>query len=1021
MGVHGRTIAMGHFVWCLLVAVTVIINNADSANVVLPTGSIDFMDSWVKGEKDVSRRPVFTTGMCPNRQGSGADGAYDGVVQDLIYVPSDIGAYEHTTRYCPDCDYEFPVYNDQGELVGGWEDGDDYASAYEEGEMEGFQGRDGIDGNNGLPGPPGNVLVIPMNTDGKNQNQREAFQLLLKQHMQSMRGASGPQGMTGLHGQAGRSGRDGERGTIGAIGDKAAILEFQACQASREIGVTWALRGRWDRQGTMDPRDFVVSWAPEVDQDLSEYRVVLDPQALQDRPDLQGQLAHQDHQEPSDQPESPGLRGDVGVRGLQGEKGFQGDRGQIGESGPPGPNGEMGRIGPAGLTGYPGPPGLKGDMGGRGRRGKRGRAGKTGAPGNIGDRGEPGPQGQQGERGNQGIPGPIGPKGEIGAAGPPGPEGEQGIAGQPGMQGPPGPLGPMGLPGKDGLRGSPGERGEPGPAGEPGPPGDRGAPGVQGTIGIPGEMGPPGPPGPVGFTGDRGYPGPPVYQETLADQDLKDHEASKDLQDQSELPGDIGPPGDRGPKGDYGPQGSEGSRGLPGLQGNVGLQGSPGDSGPKGERGDPGIMGAPGSPGPQGPAGPTGAAGLMGMPGNPGSEGRQGPKGDPGTPGDRGAPGTDGVDALEEHQERRGVRVSKVTLDREARPVSMGLRDTQAKLVCPETQVKRVPMENKDHRACPESKDPLGKRDPREIEDMPDQLDREGHRDLPERPAHQGHQDLRENQGLLVTMAVLAPPVFQETSDQRESQVCQDHPDPRGHDGPEGLTGPSGPPGPPGPPGSATSYPTDLLGQDNLLVSGRRKRSIQQNHPDVSLKEGVHMFVDKMWNHIIRVSNVVDELKYPPGTRESPAASCLDIKKSYDGYQDGMYWIDPNQGGIGDAIEADLRSMSSSEEPLWFSEMDGGFETVVFNCDGTVAWYDVERQTTSDAVHLLGLNEHLFETEQLDGVTVLQDGCKDKTSGQTVFQLRTKASRLPVVDVLPRYMGNSRQRFGFTVGPVCFL
>lgn len=56
----------------------------------------------------------------------------------------------------------------------------------------------------------------------------------------------------------------------------------------------------------------------------------------------------------------------------------------------------------------------------------------------------------------------------------------------------------------------------------------------------------------------------------------------------------------------------------------------------------------------------------------------------------------------------------------------------------------------------------------------------------------------------------------------------------------------------------------------------------------MTLSEGVHMFVDKMWNHILKVSNIVDELKYPTGSRESPAVSCKDIKKSYDGYQDGI-------------------------------------------------------------------------------------------------------------------------------------
>lgn len=230
----------------------------------------------------------------------------------------------------------------------------------------------------------------------------------------------------------------------------------------------------------------------------------------------------------------------------------------------------------------------------------------------------------------------------------------------------------------------------------------------------------------------------------------------------------------------------------------------------------------------------------------------------------------------------------------------------------------------------------------------------------------------------------------------------------------------------------------------------------------VTLSEGVHMFVDKMWNHIIKVSNVVEELKYPTGSRESPAVSCLDIKKSHDGYQDGMYWIDPNQGGVGDAIEvwcnmtgggqtcvqpetqsseAELKQWSKrGEDSEWFSEIEGGFEityndqiaslamksdiatqTFVFNCDGVPAWFDQSLQSTGNAIALLGLSEYLFETADLDGLTVLQDGCKDKSNGQTVFQIKTKSSRLPVIDFMPKDYGKSNQKFGFRAGAVCFL
>lgn len=82
--------------------------------------------------------------------------------------------------------------------------------------------------------------------------------------------------------------------------------------------------------------------------------------------------------------------------------------------------------------------------------------------------------------------------------------------------------------------------------------------------------------------------------------------------------------------------------------------------------------------------------------------------------------------------------------------------------------------------------------------------------------------------------------------------------------------------GPPGPPGETQPYPAELMGGGKLLVSGRRKRSLPDHAPildlpdleadfetvvfdisenRLSLKEGVHMFVDKMWNHIVKVCN----------------------------------------------------------------------------------------------------------------------------------------------------------------------
>lgn len=269
---------------------------------------------------------------------------------------------------------------------------------------------------------------------------------------------------------------------------------------------------------------------------------------------------------------------------------------------------------------------------------------------------------------------------------------------------------------------------------------------------------------------------------------------------------------------------------------------------------------------------------------------------------------------------------------------------------------------------------------------------------------------------------------------------------------------------------------------EKLLIHSRRRRSVD-HHPaiidlpdleadfesvflditdkKVSLKEGVHMFVDKMWHHIVKVSNVVDEIKYPTGSRQSPAASCREIRKSYEENADGMYWIDPNQGGIGDAIEVfcnmtgggatcmqpnietaqvNTQFWRKDGEPQWFSEMDQGFEisyddqvqamamrsshasqTFIFSCDGSVAWFDHATRSTESALSLMGINEHLFDTKSIDGIKVLRDDCQTKQSGTTVFEIRSKASRLPIVDFLPKDYGQRHQKFGFKVGPVCFL
>ena len=52
-----------------------------------------------------------------------------GIVQDLLYVPVDFAAYEHCTKYCPECHVAFPVYDTYYHVA---EVNDTYGAAYGE-------------------------------------------------------------------------------------------------------------------------------------------------------------------------------------------------------------------------------------------------------------------------------------------------------------------------------------------------------------------------------------------------------------------------------------------------------------------------------------------------------------------------------------------------------------------------------------------------------------------------------------------------------------------------------------------------------------------------------------------------------------------------------------------------------------------------------------------------------------------------------------------------------------------------
>uniref|UniRef100_A0A4W4GCI5 Fibrillar collagen NC1 domain-containing protein n=1 Tax=Electrophorus electricus TaxID=8005 RepID=A0A4W4GCI5_ELEEL len=764
----------------------------------------------------------------------------------------------------------------------------------------------------------------------------------------------------------------------------------------------------------------------------------------------------------------PGIKGDFGPKGDRGEVGVPGPRGEDGPEGPKGrggPPGEIGSIGPLGekvnfsinMGGLPGPQGANGFPG---PKGPPGPPGKDGLPGHPGQRGEVGFQGKTGPPGPPGVVGPQGPSGETGQmgerghSGPPGPPGEQGLPGPSGKEGTKGDPGPPGGPGKDGppgLRGFPGERGLPG---TPGSPGERGPAGTVGPIGPPGRPGPQGPPGTAGekgVPGEKGPIGPP---------------GRDGIQGPVGLPGPAGPPGvpgedgdkgadgetgARGQQGPFGAKGDEGTRGFPGPPGPIGLQGLPGPAGEKGETGDVGPMvslawkfynspftlvwppsffsflfflscvlklligiglfsdlpvcfmlfsiasiiiylwlyylielifdfsqgeqGAPGSAGEKGPPGPIGPQGLPGLHGDPGAKGEKGhsgligligPPGEQGEKGDRGLPGPQG---------------------------SPGPKGETVRSQCP------------------------------------------------------GPRGIKGAKGAT------------------------------GGGGPKGEKGVQGPPGPPGPPG-------DVIQPLPIEIPKKSKRSIDaskmlsETDDEVALADGTGIEtgnegMEEIFGSLNSLRQEIESMRLPLGTKDSPARTCQDLHLSQPEYKDGEYWIDPNQGCARDSFKVYCNFTAGAETCLYpgkevenvkmnawpkeksgswysnfakgskFSYVDSNGEPVgvvqlgflrllsvqarqnlTYHCHRSVAWAD----STADngyqrALHFLGANEEDLSYETSPYIKALFDGCSyRKGYDRTVLELNTpQVEQLPLLDIKITDFGENTQKFGFEVGPVCFL
>uniref|UniRef100_A0A8C7VLZ4 Collagen, type XI, alpha 2 n=1 Tax=Oncorhynchus mykiss TaxID=8022 RepID=A0A8C7VLZ4_ONCMY len=930
--------------------------------------------------------------------------------------------------------------------------------------IRGLKGHKGEKGEDGFPGIKGDFGVKGERGEG---------------------GVPGPRGEDGPEGPKGRVGPPGELGPIGLVGEKG------------KLGVP-GLPGYPGRLGPKVTSTLGTSGSDGPSGPPGE-RGLPGPQGANGFPGPKGP------------PGPPGKDGLPGHPGQRGEVGFQGKTGPPGPPGVVGPQGPSGETGPLGERGHPGPPGPPGEQGLSGPSGKEGTKGDPGPQGGPGKDGPPGLRGFPGERGMPGTPGGGGLKGSEGPAGPPGTAGspgERGQGGSGGPIGPPGRPGPQGPPGPSGEKGVPGEKGPIGPAGRDGVQGPVGLPGAAGSIGVPGEDGDKGEVGEHGQKGAKGGKGEHVRDITGADGEL----------------------GARGQQGPFGAKGDEGSRGFPGAPGPIGLQGLPGPSGEKGETGDVGPMvnidllvllycpvrtyfvsihgmhctasdsvvvqwqGPRGEHGDKGEAGQPGTSGPAGGRGGPGDDGPKGNPGPVGFPGDPGPPG------------ELGPRVMS------HRPCQTDLKPNVHSSLC--CQCVMGFFLSLFFQGDPGANGPPGKTGPVGPQGQPGKPGTEGLRGLPGSVGEQGSPGLSGQKG---PPGPLGPPglpglrgeggdkgekghsgligLIGPTGEQGEkgdrglpgpqgthgskgetvSDTCLS----LGGAGPKGEKGVSGPPGPPGPPGEVIQpMPIQISKKSKRSIDASRMLSETDAESAAADATGTEFLtgsegMEEIFGSLNSLRQEIETMRFPLGTKDSPARTCQDLKLSQPELKDGEYWIDPNQGCSRDSLKVfcnftaggetclypsksvdtvKLNSWTTEKPGSWYSEFATGSklsyvdsngepigvvqlgflrllsvqarQNFTYHCHRSVAWADrTANNGHKRALHFQGANDEDLSYETSPYIKALVDGCSyRKGFDRTVVEVNTpQVEQLPLRDLKITDFGESNQKFGFEVGPVCFM
>uniref|UniRef100_A0A673GYW0 Fibrillar collagen NC1 domain-containing protein n=1 Tax=Sinocyclocheilus rhinocerous TaxID=307959 RepID=A0A673GYW0_9TELE len=491
-----------------------------------------------------------------------------------------------------------------------------------------------------------------------------------------------------------------------------------------------------------------------------------------------------------------------------------------------------------------------------------------------------------------------------------------------------------------------------------GPPGP---PGPRGPSGPPGADGPQGPPGGIGNPGAVGEKLLQRHFQVVSGSDI----LFLALQGLDGAPGDKGDDGEPGQAGSPGPTGETGPTGPPGKRGPHGPAGPEGRQGEKGAKGESGLLGPPGKTGPVGPQGSPGKPGPEGLRGVPGPVGEQGL---PGAPGPDGPPGPMGHPGL------------------------IGL---------------------------------IG---------PPGEQGEKGDRGL---PGPEGTAGLKGDTGI---------------------------------SGPAGPLGPIGPPGLPGPPGDVI-HPLPMQSSPKRAKRNIDASQMMDDTADANYKD-YEDGMEEIFGSLNSLKLEIEQMKHPLGTQSNPARTCKDLQLCHPDFPDGEYWIDPNQGCSRDSFKvycnftaggescifpdkksegARLTSWVKENPGSWFSEFKRGKllsyvdvegnpigvvqmtflrllsatarQNLTYNCYQSVAWHNQDLDSYDKAIRFLGSNDEEMSYDNNPYIRAAVDGCALKKGYEkTILEINTpKVEQVPFVDIMFNDFGGATQKFGFEVGPACFI